>query len=99
MLFRSGLPRDQVEPRVNLTMPGVCCTVGEQIAALRRVAGDKVAARIRREPDALIERIVAGWPQRFDPKRSLALGFRAETSFDEIIKVHIEEDRDGTFVS
>ena len=30
--------------RRNLTMPGLSATVGEQIAALRRVAGDKVAA-------------------------------------------------------
>jgi nucleoside-diphosphate-sugar epimerase len=98
LIHAAGLPRDAVEPRINLTMPGVCVTVAEQIAALRRVAGDNVAARIRREPDALIERIVAGWPQRFDPKRATALGFRAESSFDEIIRVHIEEDRGGSFV-
>ena len=37
-------------------MPGLSVTVGEQIEALRRVAGDKVVARIRREPDpAIIE--------------------------------------------
>ena len=66
---------EKLGPRVNLTMPGVCCTVAEQIAALRRIAGDKVAARIRREPDPLVARIVAGWPSRFDPRRALALGF------------------------
>ena len=79
-------------------MPGVCCTVAEQIEALRRIAGDKVAARIRREPDELVARIVAGWPQRFDAKRSVELGFRAENTFDEIIRVHIDEDRSGSFV-
>ena len=42
-----------VGARRNLTMPGLSATVGEQIAALKRVAGEKVAARIRREPDAL----------------------------------------------
>ena len=78
LIHAAGLPRDKIEPHINLTMPGVCCTVGEQIEALRRVAGDKVAARIRREPDALIVRIVAGWPQRFEAKRATALGFRVE---------------------
>ena len=63
-----ALTREQLGPRINLTMPGVCCTVGEQIAALRRIAGDKVAARIRRQPDELIIKIVAGWPSRFDAK-------------------------------
>src|SRR5262249_29803588 len=58
LIHAAGLSRDQLGARINLTMPGVCCTVGEQIAALRRIAGDKVAARIRREPDELITRIV-----------------------------------------
>jgi nucleoside-diphosphate-sugar epimerase len=99
LIHAAGLARDKIEPRINLTMPGVCVTVAEQIEALRRVAGDKVAARIRREPDVMITRIVAGWPQRFDPVRSTALGFKAESTFDEIIRVHIEEDRGGSFVA
>ncbi len=66
------------------------CTVGEQIAALERIAGKGVTARIRREPDPTIQRIVAGWPRDFAPTRAPELGFRAEASFDEIIRVHIE---------
>jgi nucleoside-diphosphate-sugar epimerase len=99
LIHGAGLPRDQLEPRINLTMPGVCCTVGEQIEALRRVAGDKVAARIRREPDPLVVKIVAGWPHRFEATRSTALGFKVESTFDEIIRVHIEEDLGGKFVA
>ena len=95
LIHAAGLSREQLGPRLNLTMPGVCCTVAEQIAALRRIAGDKVASRIRREPDPLVARIVAGWPRRFDPRRALALGFKAETSFDEIIRVHIEDELGG----
>ena len=85
--------------RRNLTMPGLSCTVGEQIAALERIAGRNVVARIRREPDPVIERIVAGWPRDFDASRAPALGFRAETSFDEIIKVHIEDELGGSFAA
>jgi nucleoside-diphosphate-sugar epimerase len=99
LIHAAELPRAAIEPHINLTMPGVCCTVGQQIEALRRIAGDKVAARIRREPDALIMRIVAGWPQRLEAKRAMALGFRVESTFDEIIRVHIDEDRGGSFVA
>ena len=95
LLHAAGLTRDQLGDRVNLTMPGVAVTVGEQIEALKRVAGDKVAARIRRQPDPLIERIVAGWPRRFDAGRALALGFEVEGSFDDIIRVHIEDELGG----
>jgi D-erythronate 2-dehydrogenase len=98
LIHAAGLDPAKLGPRVNLTMPGVCCTVAEQIAALRRVAGDKVASRIRREPDPLVARIVAGWPSRFDPARALALGFRAEASFDDIIRVHIADELGGKIV-
>jgi nucleoside-diphosphate-sugar epimerase len=84
-----------VGPRRNLTMPGLAVTVGEQIAALTRVAGPAVAARIRREPDPVIQGIVAGWPRRFDAARATALGFRAEATFDEILKAHIEDELGG----
>jgi D-erythronate 2-dehydrogenase len=95
LVHAAGLDAAKLGPRINLTMPGVCCTVAEQIAALRRIAGDKVAARIRREPDALIARIVAGWPSRFDPRRALALGFRGDASFEDIIRVHIGDELGG----
>lgn len=98
LIHAAGLGREQLGPRVNLTMPGVCCTVAEQIAALRRIAGDKVAGRIRRNPDPLVARIVDGWPRRFDPQRARALGFVAESSFDDIIGVHIEDELGGKIV-
>ena len=99
LIHAAGLDATKLGPRINLTMPGVCCTVAEQIAALRRIAGDKVAGRIRREPDPLIARIVAGWPSRFDPQRALALGFRGDASFDAIIRVHIEDELGGKIVN
>jgi nucleoside-diphosphate-sugar epimerase len=85
--------------RRNLTMPGLSATVGEQIAALQRVAGDKVAARVKREPDAFIMGIVKGWPRNFDARRSRELGFTTvEKTFDDIIRIHIEDELGGNFV-
>jgi nucleoside-diphosphate-sugar epimerase len=98
LIHAAGLTREQLGERINLMMPGVCCTVAEQIAALRRIAGDKAAARIRREPDPLIMRIVAGWPSRFEAARAKALGFCAESSFDEIIQAHIDDELGGAIV-
>jgi nucleoside-diphosphate-sugar epimerase len=95
LVHAAGLPAAALGPRIALTMPGVCCTVGEQIAALARVAGEKVAARIRREPDPTIMRIVGGWPSRFDARRAVALGFKSEDSFDEIIRIHVEDELAG----
>jgi nucleoside-diphosphate-sugar epimerase len=83
---------EQLGARRNLSMPGVSVTVGEQIAALRKVAGDKAAALIRRQPDPVIMKIVEGWPRNFDPRRAVALGFRADASFEEIIRIHMEDE-------
>ncbi|MEO0496449.1 MAG: D-erythronate dehydrogenase [Pseudomonadota bacterium] len=50
-----------------LNLPGVSCTVEEQIEALRAVAGDEAVALIDHEPDADIQAIVNHWPRNFDP--------------------------------
>ena len=85
--------------RRNLSMPGMSVTVGEQIAALQRVAGKNVVARIRRETDPVITGIVSGWPRDFDTARALQLGFTtAEKTFDDIIRIHIEDELGGKFV-
>jgi nucleoside-diphosphate-sugar epimerase len=100
LLHAATIDSAAVGPRRNLTMPGLSATVGEQIAALKRVAGDKVAARIKREPDPFIMGIVDGWPRNFEPKRALGLGFTtAEKTFDDIIRIHIEDELGGKFVA
>jgi nucleoside-diphosphate-sugar epimerase len=91
----ASLDTEKVGPRRALTMPGVSVTVGEQIAALQKVAGEKVAARIRRQPDPFIEGVVAGWPRNFAPRRAIELGFKADASFEDIIRIHIEDELGG----
>jgi nucleoside-diphosphate-sugar epimerase len=98
LVHAAGLDGKAVGARRNITMPGVSVTVAEQIAALRKVAGDPVAERIVRKPDQTIMRIVEGWPRNFAPERALSLGFRAESNFEEIIRIHIEDELGGTWV-
>jgi nucleoside-diphosphate-sugar epimerase len=81
--------------RRTISAPGLSATVGEEIEALRRAAGDKAVKLIREEPDEAIVRIVAGWPRNFDTRRARELGFVAETSFDDIVRAHIEDELGG----
>jgi D-erythronate 2-dehydrogenase len=94
-LHAAEMDLDPVGPRRCLSMPGVAATVGDQIAALRKVAGEKAVKLIRREPDPVVERIVAGWPTRLEAKRARALGFTADKSFEAIIRAHIEDEHGG----
>ena len=86
------LDLDLVGSRRALNLPGVSCTVEEQIDALRDIAGDDVVALIRPEPDETIIRIVKGWPRNFAPQRAIDLGFRAESDFHQIIQTYIDDD-------
>lgn len=95
LIHGATIDLEKVGPRRALSMPGLSATVGEQIEALRRVAGDKAVALIRREPDAMIIKMVAGWAPGFEATRAKALGFIAETSFDEIIRVYLEDELVG----
>ena len=97
-----GLPgRTQMEmdlgplgPRRALSLPGVSCTVAEQIAALERVAPG-ASDLIRREPDDAVMRIVETWPRDFAPERARSLGFEAEPDFDAILRAYVEDDLGG----
>ena len=95
LLHAATLDLSRLGERPNLTMPGLSVTVAEQIEALRRIAGDRTVALIRREPDPVVERIVGGWAQAFEASQSRALGFTAETRFDEIIQAHIDDELGG----
>ncbi len=78
--------------RRNIMLPGLSVTVAEEIEALRRVAGDKAVSLIRRQPDEKIATIISGWAKDFAPRRAEALGFVADKSFDEIVRIYIEDD-------
>ena len=99
LIHAATIDGEKIGPRRNLTMPGVAVTVAEQIAALRKVAGDTVVGRIKRTPDPFIERIVAGWPTQFDASRAEALGFKADASYEAIIRAHIEDELGGKFAA
>ena len=95
LLHAAKLDTAKLGARRNLSLPGVCATVGQQIEALRKVAGEQVTRLIRRAPDPTIARIVEGWPQNFDASRALSLGFRADPSFEEIIRIHVADELQG----
>ncbi|WP_227270007.1 D-erythronate dehydrogenase [Roseobacter weihaiensis] len=88
----AALDTDLLEGRRALNLPGFSCTVAEQIEALRRIAGQDAVDRIQARPDPDIMRIVQGWPRNFAPARAIDLGFKAESSFEEIIETYIADD-------
>ncbi|MCQ0987207.1 D-erythronate dehydrogenase [Jiella marina] len=92
LMHAALMDTERLGARRCLTMPGLSVTIAEMIEALRVVAGDEVAGRIRREPDAVIEKIVAGWPRNFDASRAEEMGFSADADFADIIRAHMADE-------
>lgn len=92
LLHAATMDLSQLGARRALSLPGLSVTVEEQIEALRKVAGNAAVALIKPQPDAAIAKIVAGWPRNFNAARALSLGFAADASFEEIIRIHIEDE-------
>jgi D-erythronate 2-dehydrogenase len=94
-LHAATMDTGAMDHRRALTMPGLSATVGEQIDALRRAAGEGAVALIRRTTDPLVAGIVAGWGADYEAARARALGFTAETDMDAILRVHVEDELGG----
>lgn len=95
LLHAASIDLSGLGVRRNLIMPGLSATVADEIEALRSVAGEKAVALIKRVPDERIIKIVDGWAEDYDPQLALSLGFRAESSFTQIIQAHIEDELEG----
>jgi hypothetical protein len=77
----------------SINVPGICVSVEDMAAALRKVAGDAVASRIKWQIDPAIDRIVATWPASYAPVLGPALGMKADADFESIVRQYIEDER------
>ena len=76
----------------SVNVPGICVPVADMVAALRKVAGDAVADRVKWIHDPVIDRIVATWPANFAPKLGPAFGMKADSDFESIVRAYIADD-------
>lgn len=83
--------KEQLPPARTINVPGISVAVGDMVEALRSVAGDAVASRVRWEHDPAIERIVSTWPARFAADAGRALGMRADEDFASVVRAHVAD--------
>src|SRR5271166_3634151 len=72
LLHARDLPGDAFGMTRSLQLPGFSVGVGEMAAAVHRAGGDGASARIRWEPDPLVQQIISGWPQALHAPRAEA---------------------------
>jgi len=96
LIHAAQMDTSDLGARRSLMMPGIYATLGDEIDALRRVAGDKIVGFIKEEIDPFVQEMLKSWNfPKFDAKRARSLGFTCEDSFDELIKTHIADELDG----
>jgi len=78
-----------------INVPGLSVAVGDMVAALRTVAGDDVATRVKWQRDSQIEKIVAGWPAACEATLGHALGMQPERDFASMIRAYMEDSQDA----
>jgi hypothetical protein len=76
----------------SVNVPGILVAVVDMVAALRKVAGNAVADRVKWQFDPVIDRIVSTWPANFAPKLGPSLGMRADADFESIVRAYITDD-------
>ncbi|MFC3285853.1 D-erythronate dehydrogenase [Litchfieldella rifensis] len=75
----------------SLMLPGITVSVAEMLDTLREQGGEEALARVRHEPDARIEAIVASWPARFATRKAERLGFVGDRNFREIVEAFLAD--------
>jgi nucleoside-diphosphate-sugar epimerase len=91
ILHGHELPGAELGTRRVINMPGLSIKVADMLAALRRIGGDEAADRVILRRDPAIEAIVNSWPGAFSADYAKALGFVADTDFDEVIRAFVAE--------
>src|SRR6185295_2871824 len=77
----------------SVNVPGILVPVEAMVAALRKVAGDEVADRVKWQFDPAIDRIVSTWASNFAPKLGYALGMTSDNDFEGIVRAYIADDK------
>ena len=76
-----------------VNLPGITLSVREMIDAMGRVAGREAVERVKFVADARIQGIVKTWPVRFRTERAQAMGFRADTDFDSVVRDYLATEK------
>jgi D-erythronate 2-dehydrogenase len=79
----------------SLNLPGFVVTMTQAMATLREIGGEEAVALVKRQPDPQVQKLVSTWAARFDTARALAMGFKADSDFGQIVRAYVEDNRDA----
>lgn len=82
---------DRIGTWRTLNIPGISVTVADMLRSLERVGGKEARALVTEIPEQRVIDIVCSWPGAFEVSRPLALGFTADSNFDDVVRQYKDE--------
>ena len=76
----------------SMTMPGRTWSIRQVIDAMTAVAGPEPASLIEWREEPEVQAIVSGWRYDYNPRKALALGLRADESYEDNVRYYLEDD-------
>ncbi|KAF2479198.1 putative nucleoside-diphosphate-sugar epimerase [Neohortaea acidophila] len=83
LMIALKLPSDCMPPHIRqINVPGITATVGEMLAALKKVGGEEAVKLVKRKPlTPDVKAVLESWSVRFDVSKALGLGMLPEQPF------------------
>ncbi|MCJ1442347.1 MAG: hypothetical protein MMC23_002841 [Stictis urceolatum] len=83
------LSMDKLGDHRVINHPGICVSVQDMIDSLERVGGSDKLRFLREEEDPEVTPILYSWPYKYDNAKAMALGFKQDSGFDEIVRDYV----------
>lgn len=93
LIYAATVPSGALGGWRTVNLPGIRVTVQQMLTSLKIMTDQATLDRIQFKPDEAINKIVSSWPAAIDNTRALALGFTADSNFDNFIQQHIADNK------
>lgn len=92
LIVAAEAPRSSFAHTRSINVPGLSVSARDMVDALRRVAGDETADRVRWDIDPVVARIVSAWPVAFEAAFGRSLGMTADPDFDSVVRAYMTDE-------
>lgn len=92
LIHAAGLTQRDWGPNRSLNLPGNVVAMTEALEALELIGGSALSSKVSIELDPDVMALVDTWAFHFETPRALALGFRPDPGFIEMVAQYIREN-------
>ena len=85
--------REELPGRIAVNLPALTVSVAEMLEVLERVGGSQALSLVQHQADPRIQKVVGGWPARFESQLARSLGLHADPDFYSVVMQYVSDHR------